>query len=56
MNMQMIQKHDPITQFNFKWICESIMRASELFFYEDTLRLNGLIKPPSKNKQQEVEC
>ncbi|KAI7871151.1 hypothetical protein BDF14DRAFT_1978586 [Spinellus fusiger] len=34
------QKHDPITQFNFKWIRESIMRASELFFYEDTLTLN----------------
>ncbi|KAG1044920.1 hypothetical protein G6F43_011378 [Rhizopus delemar] len=36
------QKHDPITQFNFKWIRESIMRASELFFYEDTLNLNDL--------------
>ncbi|RCH85740.1 hypothetical protein CU098_004977, partial [Rhizopus stolonifer] len=36
------QKHDPITQFNFKWIRESIMRASELFFYKDTLNLNGL--------------
>lgn len=26
------QKHDPITQFNFKRIVESIMRVSELFF------------------------
>ncbi|KAI8978411.1 hypothetical protein BDB01DRAFT_270306 [Pilobolus umbonatus] len=34
------QRHDPITQFNFKWVRESIMRASELFFYEDTLILN----------------
>ncbi|ORE00766.1 hypothetical protein BCV72DRAFT_310646 [Rhizopus microsporus var. microsporus] len=34
------QKHNPIAQFNHKWICQSILQASELFLYEDTLTLN----------------
>lgn len=35
------QKHNPITEFDYKWIRESIVRASELFLYEDILSLNN---------------
>jgi hypothetical protein len=35
------QVHDPISEFNHKWIRESIIRVSELFLYEDVLDLNS---------------
>lgn len=35
------QVHDPITEFDFKWIRESVIRMSELFLYDDELNLNN---------------
>lgn len=34
------QKHDPVADFDKKWIRESVMRAAELFLYSNTLDLN----------------
>ncbi|SAM00658.1 hypothetical protein [Absidia glauca] len=34
------QKHHPVNEIDKKWVRESIMRAAELFFHNDTLDLN----------------
>lgn len=35
------QKHDPVTEFDKKWIRESMVRMSELFLYSDRLQLSN---------------
>ncbi|KAI9281598.1 hypothetical protein BY458DRAFT_575097 [Sporodiniella umbellata] len=45
-----VQKHDQITQFNCEWIRKGIMRASEIFFHEDTVDPDDLSEPDLLHK------